>query len=113
VGKVESTAADNGADEVGDPAVRLDCVLFLPSSFPPGSLSRVSVSMSAGSNLRNSFNFSGESCSCACSCANAPTVESNSVKTTARMVFCLLKCVKSFHLSHLQGDHRDQHSKCD
>ncbi len=110
---MESTAADNGADEAGDPVVRLDCVLLPPSSLSLGLLSRVSVFMSAGSNLRTSFIFSGESCSCACCCANTPTVERNSVKMTARMVFCLLKCVKSFHLSHLQGDHRYQHSQCD
>jgi hypothetical protein len=69
--------------------------------------------MSTGSNLRNSFILSGGSWSCACSCANVPTAESNSAKTTARMVVCLLKCVKSFHLSHLRGDHRNQHSQCD
>jgi hypothetical protein len=113
VGKVESTAADNGGEVAGDPVVRLDGVLLFPSSLSLGSPPRVPGSMSAGSNLRNSFIFSGEICSCACSCANAPTVESNSVKTTAGMVFCLLKCVKSFHLSHLQGDHRYQHSQCD
>ena len=113
MGITESTAADNGADEAGDPAVRLDCVLLLPSSLPLGSLSRVSGSISTGSNLRNSFILSGGSCSCARSCANAPTAESNSVKTATRMVVCLLKCVKSFHLSHLQGDHRNQHSQCD
>ena len=96
MGKVESTAADIGADEAGFPAVRLDCVLFLPSWLSPslGSPSRASGTMSAGSNLRNSFFFSGESCSC----ANAPAAESNSVQTMSRMVFCVFKCVKSFHL---------------
>src|SRR5262245_21951379 len=106
MGNVESTAADIGADEEGVPAVRLDCVLLLPSWLSPclGSPSRASGTMSAGSNLRNSCFFAGESCSC----ANAPAEESNNVKTMTSMVFCVLKCVKSFHLSHLQEDRRDQ-----
>ena len=97
LGKVESTAADIGADEAEVPAFRLDCVLLLPSCLSPGSPSRASGTMSAGSYLRNSFIFSGGSRSC----ANAPAAESNSVKTMPRMVFCVLKCVKSYHLSHL------------
>jgi hypothetical protein len=97
LGKVESTAADIGADEAEVPAFRLDCALLLPSCPSPGSPSRASGTMSAGSYLRNSFIFSGESRSC----ANVPAAESNSVKPMPRMVFCVLKCVKSFHLSHL------------
>src|SRR5262245_33897420 len=110
MGKVESTAADIGADEAGVPAVRLDCVLFLPSwlSPPLGSPSRTSGTMSAGSNLRNSFFFSGESCSC----ANAPAEESKSAKTTTRTVSCVLKYVNSFHLSELQDNRSDQPDQC-
>src|SRR6266536_5132088 len=109
LGKVGSTAADIGACEAEVPAFRLDCALLLPSSFSLGSPSRASGTMSAGSNLRSSFIFSGE----ICSCANAPAAESNSVKTMTRMVFCVLKCVKSFHLSHLQENRRDQPNQCD
>ena len=109
LGKVESTAADIGAGEAEVPAFRLDCVLPLPSCLLLGSPSRASGTMSAGSNLRNSFIFSGGSCSC----ANAPAAENNSVKTTTRMVFCVLKCVKSFHLSHLQENRRDQPNQYD
>src|SRR5262249_3578180 len=109
-GKGESTAADIGADEAEVPAFRLDCVLLLPSwlSLSLGSPSRASGTMSAGSNLRNSFFFSGESCSC----ANVPA-GSKSVKTMSRTISFALKCVKSFHLSDLQENCRDQPDQCD
>ena len=109
LGKVESMAAEIGAGEAEVPAFRLDCALLLPSCLSLCSPSRASGTMSAGSYLRNSFIFSGESRSC----ANAPAAESNSVKTMTRMVFCVLKCVKSFHLSHLQENRRDQPNQCD
>src|SRR5215468_1872047 len=65
--------------------------------------------MSDGSNLRNSFFFSGESCSC----ATAPAAERKSVQTTTRMISCSLRCVKSFHLSHLEEIRREQCEQCD
>src|SRR5262249_38332097 len=72
LGAAEPTAVDIGAAEAsflvraGAPAFCLD--FFLPLSpwraRSPGSLSRASGTMSAGSNLRNAFFFSGESCIC-------------------------------------------------
>jgi hypothetical protein len=108
---VESTAADIGAAVAEVLAFRLDCVPPLPTllSRAPGSSSRVSGTMSPGSNLRNSFFFSGESCVCAI----APEAESNNVNTTTGKVSCVLTCVSSFHCSHLKETNPNQREQRD
>jgi hypothetical protein len=103
---VESTAADIGAAEAEVRASRLDCVPPLPTwlSRALGSSMLASGTMSAGSNLRNSFFFSGESGDC----ANTPAPESKSVKPMPRMISFVFTCVKGFHRSRLKNNRRHQ-----